>query len=821
MFKHILAALVEPVPSRVVSLQFMTFQNQSVFHFYGQQRRTIIEKVLVYCVLCCTLMAAGTLSAQDLATLKGRLLEPDGKTGVPFAQVAIFAENADETDPTAFASTDMEGRFTMQAPNGRYSLECFMLGYEDKKVEGIDLKGNLDLGAITLTTSGTALDEVVIEGRQAMMKTTVEGITINPQQNLSNLGGTLLDILRNTPSVSVGDDGSITLRGSAGTNVLINGRNSSLTQNLDRIPASAIEQIKIINNPNARYDAEAEAGIIDIILKQGGNLGTNVGVDALYGTRGRMSTGVQLNHRTLKYNVYGGYNLRRWRSISERRVEREIFGDGELLRQQTNSTDQRLDHTFNYGADYYFGKNIISYEGLFSSKLDEEVNTLYSNLTAIDAEALLLQYVRRNDENETDDGFDNALSYERTFDDKRRSFKFAASQSYTNQFKTQNIDIFRNVNAVPEAAADDRERAIIDEKRFNYVFQADYIHPLSENVTVEAGLKSNIRNFTYDFDFSRFSEADEVFLDDPAVSNEFDYQDRIHAAYMVLSRTSAKWDVTAGLRGEYTDFNTFLYNTGEANEQRYFNLFPSVQTLYKFAKRHGAKFTYSRRIDRPTAWRLNPFPDVTDSLSVRRGNPNLQPELINSLELGHIYEGSKWSLTTNFFYRQVDGKLDYISIVEDGITYSQPANLNSAQSYGVELIGIADLYDWWNVAGSVTGFNIRVDGSNLSDEFTNNGWAYNTKLTSEFKLPLELNLQCVFNYESAEIEAQGRDLEVYYLDVNLQRSFFENRASLSLSAQDVFDTRRFAGNSLTNTFSQEFYRKRETRILLLSARYSF
>jgi len=337
----------------------------------------------------------------------------------------------------------------------------------------------------------------------------------------------------------------------------------------------------------------------------------------------------------------------------------------------------------------------------------------------------------------------------------------------------------------------------------------------------ETGLKSNLRNFTYDFDFERFNDADDVFNEDPEVSNEFDYEDRIHAAYMILARTSEKIDITAGLRGEYTTFDTYLYNTGESNGQQYFNLFPSLQTLYKFDDRHSAKFTYSRRIDRPTAWRLNPFPDITDSLSVRRGNPELQPELINSLEFGHIFEGKAWSFTTNFFYRKVDGKLDYISLVENGITFSQPANLNSAQSYGAELIGLAELMPWWNVAGSFTAFQIDVDGSNLSEEFVNSGWAYNTKLTSEFSLPFDINLQCVFNYESPEIEAQGRDLEQYYLDLNLQRSFFDDKASISLSARDVFDTRRFAGNSLTNTFSQEFYRKRETRIVLLSARYTF
>src|SRR5690606_5654794 len=229
-------------------------------------------------------------------------------------------------------------------------------------------------------------------------------------------------------------------------------------------------------------------------------------------------------------------------------------------------------------------------------------------------------------------------------------------------------------------------------------------------------------------------------------------------------------------------------------------LFPSVQTLYRLNDKHAAKFTYSRRIDRPTAWRLNPFPDITDSLNVRRGNPNLEPELINSLELGHIFEVHNASFTTNFFYRQVNGQLDFITYVEDGISYSQPENLNSAESYGVEAIGVSEFVSWLTLTGSATTFMIDVDGSNISDEFMNSGIAFNSKITSDFKLPLGFTLQFVFNYDSPEIEAQGRDLEQYFMDASIQKTLFNKKASLSLSVRDIFDTRRFAGNSLTDTF---------------------
>jgi hypothetical protein len=304
-------------------------------------------------------LSGAKLSAQDGFLLTGEVVDSENGDPVSFAQAALFEHGATDGAPIAFENTDIEGKFSLRAPKGEYDFKIFFLGYEDKVISNIKLQKDKNLGSIDLTLDGERLEEVVIEGRRAMMKTTVEGITINPDENMSNLGGTLLDILRNTPSVRVSDDGSISLRGSSGTNVLINGRNSSLTENLERIPASAIDQVKIINNPNARYDAEAEAGVVDIILKSGENLGTNVSVDALYGTRDRMNFGGRINHRTVKYNVYGGYNYRDWKNVRVRRVDREIFGDNELLNQETKVSSRRADHTFNFGADYYFGNNIL------------------------------------------------------------------------------------------------------------------------------------------------------------------------------------------------------------------------------------------------------------------------------------------------------------------------------------------------------------------------------------------------------------------------------------------------------------------------------
>ncbi len=755
-------------------------------------------------------------SVAQTGKVSGKLIDSKTQQPVSYVQVALFG-NLDNTSPEAYSDTNEDGVFNLTVPKGKYVFKAFFIGYQDLVVTDLLVDGAINLGELSFISEGQNLDEVVVTTSKLPVRTTLEGLIITPDNNLANAGGTLLDILRNTPSVSVSDDGGISLRGSSSTNILINGRNSSLTQNLDQLPASIVEEIKIINNPNARYDAEAEGGVIDIVLKKGIELGTHGGLEGTYGTRNRSNIGGRINHRNLNLNLYAGFNHRNWKSVGERRSTRVIFEDNETLEQNTTGSDLDVSNNFNFGLDYNFGNNTLSYEGVFQAGETTQRNTLFAQQVRMGKN---FDYVRRNDENETDDGLDNALIFEHNFRGKGHLFRATASHSYRNQFKTQNIDIFNQTQQPLPENLTGRERAFTDEVRNITVIQADYIKPL-ENGTFETGLKSNIREFDNDFNYQRFDEGSQNFVTNPAVSNRFVYQDQIHAGYLIYAGKKSKFEYGVGLRGEYTRVDTYLYNSDEANQQRYFNLFPSAQALYNVNETHGIKFTYSRRIDRPRAWRLNPFPNITDSLNVRRGNPNLIPEMINSFELGHLANFEKVSLTTNVFYRKINNQIDFITTVEDGISYSQPDNLLFAQLYGVEFIGTAEISDWYSLNGGLTFSGIEVNASNINEEFTNKGFTWNAKLNQDFKLPFGFNFQIAANYESPEIQAQGKSLAVYYVDSSIQKSFLDRKGSVTLSVRDVFDTRRYAGNSRTNSFSQDFYSKQETRIILLSARFNF
>jgi hypothetical protein len=293
-------------------------------------------------------------------TLSGKLIDRETKAPIEFAQVALFAPES--SNPVTYSDTDESGAFLLKVKPGSYTLKVFFIGYSDFALPNLKVSGPQDLGILELIPDNENLQEVVVETTKLPVRTSMEGITITPENNLANTGGTLLDILRTTPSISVADDGTISLRGSSSTNILINGRNSSLTQNLDQLPASAVEEVRVINNPNARYDAEAEGGVIDIILKKGQDFGTHGGLEATYGTRNRTNLGARINHRGAKWNTFAGYNYRDWKEVGTRNSTRILFEEEETLTQETDNTGRNAGHNLNYGADYYFGKNVLSWE---------------------------------------------------------------------------------------------------------------------------------------------------------------------------------------------------------------------------------------------------------------------------------------------------------------------------------------------------------------------------------------------------------------------------------------------------------------------------
>lgn len=786
--------------------------------------------VVILCAFLCVFLSPNLLFAQkdpqngtqsdSKFIVSGTVTEAENGALVPYAQVGLFSTG--NTVPTTGMVTNDKGKFRLEAPAGTYRLEVVFVGFRKKIIENFNLQKNTDLGLIKLAADAEQMDAVVIEEEEIKtpIRATLSGLEIRPDQNMSNTGGSVLDVLRNTPSVRVSDDGAVSLRGSESTNVLIDGRNSALSSDLGQIPVSSIESIEIVNNPNAKYDAQAAGGVINIKLKKAGQLGTKVKAEVSYGTRNRFNPSVRLTHKGKKGDFYVGYSYRNWPSIRTGNTFRTSERDDEYFEQFRNSEFDDDEHTFNYGGSLYLGKNKITYEGVTSTKDREHIRMLRTRVADFDNTTLRTQYIRLNTRDEENFTMDNALIYERDFDDKERDFKLTVSNSFRDRDDWQDIGIFSDVFVTSEMPENptNRERSYEDSRRRTSIVQADYSQPLLGG-KFETGYKSTLRLFDRDFTYERLNSGEWINQED--VTNRFVYEEFVHAAYLMFGREYGKFKLNLGTRAEQTTILLTSYADNQTDRQDYLSFFPSLQAAYELDDKNLIKATYSRRIDRPGAFYLNPFPDVSDSLNVRVGDPTMRPEFINSFELGHMYEGDKFTLTSTAFYRHTKNWIDWIVRLEDGISFFGPRNLKSLDAYGVEFITTWEVFDWWNVNASYSLFGSYADGSNVSADFTNSGISWNAQMTTDFDLPFDFNLQFTGNYIAPEFEAQGRDLARYYLDINLQRSFFDKKIDASVSFRDIFDTRNFRGENFGEGFEQRFMFNRETQIILLSLAYSF
>ena len=759
-----------------------------------------------------------TNTGQAQHQISGNIIDGDTGEPVSFANVALYPEGEKAVQQGNISNA--EGKFTLNdVPEGKYKLEIKFVGYDAYEVKSLEASNDISLGKIEMNPSVEQLDEVIVEGKEVSkpVETTMEGMVIRPEQNLSNLGGSVLDVLRNTPSIIVGQDGGITVRGSNSPNILINGRNSALASDLSQLPASAIKNINIITNPNAKYDAEGTGGVINIQLKKGVKQGTHGKVELTLGNRYRVNGSARINRQGEKTNIFGGYNYRRSPGIATSSVVRETFGDNpQTLRQERSVERFEENHTFNYGLDYYFPNSTLSYEGVLEVEIEDDSEATTSRLTDAQGDQLLYN-IRDNRETEENFTIDNALIYQRKYDRKGQDFRVSISHSFRDDIERQNtVTNSLDNSEIPVL----QQRATDEGTRHVAVGQIDYARPFDNDNKLELGAKSIIRSADNDFAFENLEPGTGEWENDPNVSNRFIYGEQVYAAYGIYSQTLGSWKLSAGSRLEYTRIDTELKTTGEENDQRYLNLFPSATALYTLNDMNSFKLTYSRRIDRPNSWRLNPFPDIADTLNIRLGNPNLQPEFIQSLEVGHKLTLPRTDLTSNMFYRRVNGLVDWlVEVDENGVSTRMPANLASGTTYGLELITTSQINEWWDINGSVSFFRSVVDGTNIDEDFTNEAFVWNAKFTSSFALPADINMQIVGNYEAPEAEAQGFDDARYYADLSFQRKF--KKSQVSVSIRDIFNTYQFGSEARTEDFRQYFVYKRDSRQIFLTYSYSF
>ncbi|MEM6807070.1 MAG: outer membrane beta-barrel family protein, partial [Bacteroidota bacterium] len=330
----------------------------------------------------------------------------------------------------------------------------------------------------------------------------------------------------------------------------------------------------------------------------------------------------------------------------------------------------------------------------------------------------------------------------------------------------------------------------------------DYSHPYRKDGKMELGYRGSIRRIENDYqveEFDRESQSWEVLSN---FSNDFVYDEEIHALYATVGDKLGKFSYQGGMRYEYTDIGTLLQDTGEENDKDYGNFFPSAFLSYELAQGNNIQISYSRRLRRPRFRSLNPFFTFSNPLSVRSGNPDLDPEFADSYEIGHIKYWKKSSLSSSIYYRHSEGVISRINILtEDGVNIRRPENLNSRDDWGLELAWNYRPGKWLDITWTANAFYGKLNGSNLGFDEDNTFIAYTSRLNTRFSLKNDFNLQVMVNYRGPQGTAQGERKSMLFTDVGINKDILEKKATVSFRMRDIFNTMRYRAEA----FGDDFY----------------
>ena len=736
--------------------------------------------------------------------VSGVVLDSNTEEPLPYSSISIFSKK--DSSLIGGGLTDDDGKFSIEVRPGPSYAIIEYISYEATTIETIPLekgKKRVDLGVIYLSTDSYTLSQVEIRAEKSETQFSLDKKVFNVGQDLANKGGSADEVLDNVPSVAVDIDGNVSLRGSGNVRILIDGRPSGLVSvdnanGLRQLPANMIDKVEVITNPSAKYEAEGMAGIINIVLKKDKKKGYNSVIGVNLGTPTEYGMSYTGNYRNGATNFFATYGInKRTGPGGGTRLQERIIGDSIFYSDQFRDINRNsLSHNFSGGMDYSISEN-QTLTGSITYRISNDDNfTLlnyedYTGLNNRSDRELSLFTARTDIEKENENRLDYSLLYTNRLDDSGK--ELTATIQYRDETENENSifeeSFFSAIN-VPSGIPPLNQRSGNTESQKNILFQLDYINPIGEEGKYEIGLRANLRGIDNNYLVEEFVN-NEIWENIDDLSNNFNYDEDVYAAYAIYGNKKNKLSYQVGLRLEHSEVLTELEQTNEVNDRSYTNLFPSAHFSYEFSTTNAFQISYSKRLRRPRFRDLNPFFTFSDSRNFFSGNPDLDPENTDSYEIGHLKYFENATLSSSVFWRHSNNVIQRIQLTgEDGNTITAPQNLNTRDDYGLDLNFSYSGIKWWRIDGNYSVFRQIVNGENVRADFSANGYTMNGRMTNKLTVAKDIDVQLRFNFRGPRNTTQGRYSGIYTMDLGVSKDFLNKKLNATLSARDLFNSRR-------------------------------
>ncbi|GAA4308749.1 outer membrane beta-barrel family protein [Compostibacter hankyongensis] len=757
----------------------------------------VLAPALLFLIL---LSLVRSLRAQEKegSILEGKVQTSEGAA----AFVTVTLLNASDSSLVKGAVTDEAGHYRFsEVPAGQYLVCASMIGMERACSAPVRLdtgQQTVGLPLLTLRPGTHVLQGVHVKAARPYIEHKPGQTIVNVENSIVSAGNTALEVLEKSPGVTVDKDGNISLNGQSGVTVMINGRpthlsSKQLTALLKGMSADALSQIELMTQPPSRYDAAGTGGMINLKMKKNAGTGFNgnLTVGGGLGAFPRYNAGGSLNYRNEHFSAYGNYNFNHDKDKSSLLLTRKFFSPGgkslqAILRQMSEWEEPADNHNAQVGMDYFITPaHTLGFvlNGSASNSSFHSHSPVYFMDAAGKTDSLATS------DNRTGGRWENLsanLHYTWDMDSAGQQLSFDADYAYFNMPGSQYI---RTDFTGPEGDTlrSPEIRRGGQPTRVNiYSAKMDYTLPLKGNAKLEGGLKYSLAHTDNNSYFETLSG--DKWQPDAGNISHFVYRENINAAYLNLSKTFKKgWSLQAGLRGEQTISRAEQLTIDSTVKRNYFQLFPNISLSRQLGKDNHVSLSYARRVDRPSYQDLNPMTFYVDKFTYQSGNPYLQPQFSHNIELSYTLKNR---YIATLAYKRTDHIMTQVFRQIDSIrtTFITMGNLNSREDYTLNLNIPISITPWWSTNNNLLFIYQRFQGI-YNDVPLDKGmpsFIGNTQQTFTLRHGWKAELNGM--YRSTVLEGPLVVYPAWMLSFGIEKSLWDDRASLKLNVQDVFQT---------------------------------
>ncbi len=800
----------------------------------------IINKMKNFTLVIAFLLIAFASQAQTkTGKIIGTVIDGNSKT---IESSTITLLRAKDSSVAKMSAADKNGHFEFESiAEGRYLVSVSAVGHQKGFSETFEItaeKNSIDLKTIELVPQTKNLSGVTVTSRKPLIEQKIDRTIVNVDAAVSNVGASALEVLEKSPGITVDKDGGISLKGKQGVQIYIDGRPSYLSGQelvslLKNMNANQLDQIEIMTNPPAKYDAAGNSGIINIKTKKNKQVGFNGSTTVGYsqGKYWRTNESLNMNYRNGKLNAFMNYSFNKRYEFQELSIHRTYLNADKtidaLFDQVAFMPRNSSSNNLKFGLDYFVDKKTtvgFVASGFINPEHQLNYNTSYlkNSINTIDS----IVYSTSDTKDKWKNGSLN-LNFRHQFDSAGR--ELTADLDYSGYLST-NDQLFTNASFNPNGTKRGQTDLLGDLPVDINIYSAkvDYTHPLKKGAKLEAGIKSSYVNTDNAANYYNLIGAG--WQTDYDKTNRFRYKENINAAYLNFSKQYKKLGVQAGLRFENTNYKGHqlgnVQKPDSAFNNNYNSLFPTVFLSYAASKNHQFGFNIGRRIDRPAYQDLNPFLFYLDNYTYESGNPFLKPQYSTNIEISHTYKGFlnttlNYSRTKNYFTETFEQSHDTTGADKGFATIVRNGNIGIRHNAGISVSAQINVTKWWSsnlygnynynvFKGELYGEKINIDASNVLFNVSN-----------QFKFNKGWSAELSGFYRTKGVEGQIVIESMGQMSAGVSKQVMKGKGSVRLNVRDIFYTNWAKGHINFQRTEASFENKRDSRVAGISFTYRF